>query len=109
MTKSESIMLASFLTQYREMLSYESCNDMLMTDNPTNREFLLSLQQERFAADPTTYESAEDAATLRTCQWSKDKPPCLITFNTVVVRHLLNRFMRENGITDADLINRENW
>jgi hypothetical protein len=109
MTNTENKFLASFLQRLADMLSYESCNDMLLTDTPEHREFLLGLQQARFADDPTAYESAEDAATVRTCKWNKDQPACLVTFNTVVVRHLLNRFMRENGITRADLYDRENW
>ena len=109
MTKQEAIYLASFLSRFREMLGNESCNDMLLPDTEENRDFLLGVQLSQFADDPTYFEDAEDATTLRTCKWSKDQPASLITFNTVVVGHLIKRFMQEKGIVRADLIDRSNW
>ena len=109
MTKTETIMLASYLNLAADMLGDQSCNDMFMVDTPENRALLIGVQLFHYADDKYAYESAEDAATVRTCVIRKGEAPRLSTHNTVVAHYLLNRFMQEHGITKDDLSDPNNW
>ena len=102
-------MLASFLDCLSDKLGNESCNDMFMDDTPENRALIAAAQQWQHADDKHAFESAEDAATVRTYTIRKGKPPMLSTHNTVILDYLRNRFMQENSVSRDELRDPENW
>jgi hypothetical protein len=91
MTRTEAILVASFLEQLSDRFSTDGCNDMWLDNNAENMSIVTEAEKlAKFDADPIADRTGDDNE--------------IGTSNTLILDYVLNRFMEENKITKKDFV-----
>lgn len=89
MTRGEAILLASFMERLSERFGNDGCNDFYLENTQENCELVIAAERENDAecdGNPLVHNGK------------------LLTMNFLVLDYLQQRFMKEHGIAQCELI-----
>jgi hypothetical protein len=89
MTHTEYAYIAAFLGRLSERMSNDGCNDMFLADTPENRELVKAAEHETVGPGETWQPMLHGGK--------------LCTSNYMVVEHVKDKLMQEQGIKEDEL------